>query len=169
MLEIENVRVNHHKVLLSKADFEATYKKIDSIKTALWECGNPFEWLDKEWMEKTYGKMDKEKGTFDTFNGDVTTLYAKGIEFNSNSHIVLFNTAFAKDNSLEILSHKILLDRKTTLEEFRKLFPNAEMEPMDTANEVRFRFYIKQDMDDAFLFFFKDGKLDSFCLWWLLC
>jgi hypothetical protein len=40
---------------------------------------------------------------------------------------------------------------------------------LDEKNEVRFRLLLDKNNEDAFLFYFKDGKLDSFTLWWVLC
>lgn len=167
-IEIKNSLINGHKVILLKNEFDAIYKKNDSIKTTLWECGSPFEWLDKEWMVKTYGVVNKE-GTFNRFNGEITTIYDKNIEFSTNNHLVLFDMAHAKNNSFKIISHNIILDENTTLEEFKKIFPNIEIENLENKNDVRARFYLGKDIDDAFLFYFKNGKLDYFTLWWLLC
>ena len=77
--------------------------------------------------------------------------------------------AFAKNNSFKIISHNITLDENTTLEEFKKIFPNIEIENLENPNYVKARFYLGKDEDDAFLFCFKNGKLDYFTLWWLLC
>ena len=168
-IEIKNVLVNGHKVILLKNEFDAIYPKNDSIKTTLWECGSPFDWLDEEWMIKTYGVENEEKGMFERFNGEITTIYGKNIEFSTNNHIVLFDMAFAQNNSFNIISHNITLDQNTTLEKFKKIFPNAEIENLDDKSEVRTRFYLGNDSDDAFLFYFKKGKLNYFKLWWLLC
>lgn len=168
-IKIENVLINGHKVILLKNEFDAIYPKNDSIKTTLWECGNPFEWLDKEWMIKKYGAENKEKGTFERFNSEITTIYLKNIKYSTNNHMVLFDMAFAENNSFKIISHHITLDRNTTLEEFKKIFPNTEIEKLANKNEVRARFYLEEKKDDAFLFYFKNGKLNYFTLWWLLC
>lgn len=168
-ITIKNVLINGHKVILSKAEFESIYTHIDSTKTQIWECGSPFNWLDTEWMIKTYGKEDRETGIFSKFNGEITTIYSKNIEFATNKHIVLFDTGFADNNSFKIISHNIILNKNTTLNEFRNKFPNSEMETTENLNVVRFRFYLKELNDDAFLFYFKDGKLNYFTLWWLLC
>jgi len=169
IIKIENVLINGQKVILPIEKFNSVYKAIDSSKTELWECGSPFEWLDSDWMTEKYGKVTKESGTFENFDGNITTLYGKQIEFNTNNHIVLFNTAFAKSNSIKILSHNIELNKDTSLKDFQKMFPKSEMEQLDNPGEVRFRFYVDKEVDDAFLFYFKDGKLDYFSLWWLLC
>ena len=168
-IEIKNVLVNGHKVILLKNEFDAIYAKNDSTKTILWECGSPFEFLDKDWMIKTYGNENKEKGTFENFNGEITTIYRKNIEFSTNNHIVLFDVAFAENNSFKIISHNIILDKNTTLEQFKKIFPNTEIENLESKNEVRARFYLAKNMEDACLFYFKNGNLDYFTLWWLLC
>ncbi|MBE8727814.1 hypothetical protein C4F50_23095 [Flavobacterium sp. KB82] len=168
-IEKENILINGNKVIVSKQEFESIYTKIDSTKTQIWECGSPFEWLDEKWMIKTYGQKTSDMGTFKTFNGEITTIYTQNIQFATNNHIVLFDTGFADQNSFKIISHNITLDKNTTLKEFRKKFPNAEMEKTENENEVRFRFYLDKVTDDAFLFYFKDGKLNYVTLWWLLC
>jgi len=168
-IEIENVLINDHKAILSKNEFDALYQKNDSAKTSLWECGNPFDWLDKDWMVKTYGEINKEKGTFERFDGKITTIYEKEIQFNTNNHIVLFEKALISSNSFKISNHNITLDKGTTLEGFKKIFPNTEIENLENRNEVRARFYLEKNSDDAFLFYFKNGKLEYFTLWWLLC
>ncbi|KAF2513588.1 hypothetical protein [Flavobacterium foetidum] len=168
-LEKENVLINNHKVILTKDEFESIYTHIDSTKTRLWECGSPFEWLDEKWMTKTYGKKNKETGLFPKFNGEITSIYSQNIDFATNNHIVLFDTGSADNNTFEIISHNIKLNKDTTVKEFRSKFPNIEMEKTDYPNEVRFRFYLNNQSDDAFLFYFKDGKLNYLTLWWLLC
>ena len=168
-MSIKDVLVNGHNMILSRRKFNSLYKKIDSSKTQLWECGDPFEWLDEKWMKATYGDKSEKSGTFQKYDGNVTTIFAKNIEFNTNNHIVLLNTAFAKSNSFEIPSHRIVLDKNTSVEDFRKTFPLAKMEKVEDPDEVRFRFYLKAPADDAFLFYFKNGKLNYLKLWWLLC
>lgn len=168
-LDIDNVLVNGNKIILSKKEFDDFYKNIDSTKTQLWECGNPLDFLDEKWMIETYGAINKEKGTFENFNGEITTIYGNDAEFATNNHIVLFDEAFAKSNSFKILSHNIVLDKNTTLESFKKTFPNAAIEKVENENECRARFYLDSEADDAFLFYFKNGKLNYLRLWWLLC
>lgn len=168
-LKIEDAEINGHKIILSQNEFDKIYPKKDSLKTALWECGSPFEWLDEDWMIKTYGKQNSNSGTFERFDGKITSLYTNNAEFNSNKHIVLFNSAVAHKNSFQIKSHHILLNQDTTIEEFQKLFPKLEKEITDQKNVSRFRISVDKNVDDAFLFYFKDGKLDEFVLWWLLC
>ncbi|MBV6879860.1 CHAP domain-containing protein [Epilithonimonas ginsengisoli] len=168
-LEIKDALVDSNNLILSKVGFEKLSKlKTDSTKTDLWECGNPFEWLDRPWMEKTYGKYNEKAGNFSNFNGEITTIYKKGIEYSTNKHIVLFDWAEAESHTFSIPSHHIILDKSTTLKDFRKLFPQLEAEQMSN-KDVRFRIPIDKDSDDAFLFYFEDGKLQNFSLWWLLC
>ena len=168
-IKIDDVLINNHKVILSKAEFESIDTHIDSTKTQVWECGSPFEWLDREWMIKTYGEKTSDMGTFKSFNGEITTIYTQNIDFATNNHIVLFDTGFADRNSFTIISHNITLDKNTTVEEFRTNFPNSEMEKTENPNEARFRFYLDKESEAAFLFYFKDGKLNYLTLWWLLC
>lgn len=168
-IDIENVLINGHKIILTKSEFDSHYKNIDSTKTYVWECGSPFESIDEKWMTKTYGKKNKEKGTFENFNGEITTIFCKDIEFSTNKHIVLFDRAFAQNNSFKIISKDVTLDKNTTLEDFKKTFPNIEMEELGNKNECRFRLSLIKDGDGAFLFYFKNGKLDYFNLWFVLC
>lgn len=168
-LNTDNVLVNGNKIILFKKEFDNFYKNIDSTKTQLWECGNPLDFLDEKWMIETYGPINKEKSTFENFNGEITTIYGNDAEFTTNNHIVLFDEAFAKSNSFKIISHNIILDKNTTLESFKKIFPNATTEKVENKDECRARFYLGPNADDAFLFYFKNGKLNYFTLWWLLC
>lgn len=168
-LAIKDAQVNNHAIILGQKEFNKIYTKIDSTRTILWECGNPLDWLDKDWMTKKYGPVNKDTGTFENFDGKITTIYGKEIEFDTNNHIVLFNSASAKNHSFQIPSHHINLNEKTTLEDFKKLFPDAEIEKLENPNEVRYRFYLDEKSGDAFLFYFKNGKLNYFTLWWLLC
>jgi hypothetical protein len=138
VIAIKDVLINGHEAILPMRRFNAIYKAIDSSKIALWECGNPFEFIDEAWMKKTYGNKNEETGTFENYDGKVTTLFGKQIEFNTNNHIVLFNTAFANLNSFEIPSHHILLNNHTSLDDFKKLFPNSAGEKLANSNAVRF-------------------------------
>lgn len=168
-IDTDNALVNGHKIILLKKEYDAFYKKNDSTETQLWECGSPFEWLDEAWMIKTYGPINKENGTFENFNGEITTFYTNDATFDTNKHIVLFNQANAKTNSFTIISQNITLDSNTTLESFKKIFPNVEIEKTEIDNECRARFYLSNDSEAAFLFYFKNQKLNYFQLWWLLC
>lgn len=168
-LKFEDIEINGHQIILSQHEFDKFYPEKDSVKTDLWECGNPFEWLDENWMIKTYGKQNSDSGTFERFDGKITSVFTNSAEFNSNKHIVLFNNADADKNYFKIKSNNILLNKNTAIEEFQKLFPTLKKEVTDQKNVVRFRISVNKDMDDAFLFYFKNGKLDKFVLWWLLC
>lgn len=162
-LALENVLVNGSDILLPQSKFEKLYPKMDSVKTELWECGSAFEWLDKEWLEKTYGK------DLANFDGKITTFYVNNAEFNSDKHIVLFNGAQSDRNDFEIKTHHIILNRNTTIDEFQKLFPKLKKDETDQKNVVSFRIPVSKNEDDSFIFYFKDGKLESFNVWWLLC
>lgn len=169
-LKIDEVEINGHQLIISENEFNTMYPtKKDSVKTELWECGSPFEWIDKDWMIKTYGQRNSESGTFEKFDGKITSIYTNNAEFNTNKHIVLFNTASTDKNSFRIKSNNILLDQNTTIDEFQKLFPNLKKEILDHKKELRFRISSGFEMEDSFLFYFKNGKLHKFELWWLLC
>ena len=168
-LKIENALINNNKIILEKKMFDELYPKRDSVKAEIWECGNPFNWLDDKWMTKTYGKYDQDRDTFGDFDGKLTSIFTQNARFDTNNHIVLFNSALSKGNEFKIKSHQITLNENTTLEEFQRFFPNLKKEELEHNNECRFRMGIEKDSDDAFLFYFENGKLKSFNLWWLLC
>lgn len=169
VLAIENVSINNHKLILPKSEFDSLYgTTIDSTRADIWECANPFVWLDEEWMIKTYGK-DKEMEDFARFNGKIATLFSKGRVFHTNNHIVLFERTPAKNNQFRILSHQIVLDQNTTVATFRKKFPDVAPEKTNDSDEPIFRIYTDNDRVDAFLFYFKNGKLDYMTLWFELC
>ena len=161
--------VNNHKVMISKEEFDKIYPKLDSTKTELWECGSPFEWLDKEWMTKTYGQKNEESGIYENFDGKITTLNYKNTAFITNKHLVIFNEGTTGNNTFSIISPKITLDKDTTVEQFKKMFPNVEMRSGEQPDEVNFFINTDRNMDDAFIFYFKNGKLHTVELWWLLC
>lgn len=162
-LKIENVQVNGNDIILPQEQFQKLYPKHDSVKTEPWDCGSPFEWLDKTWMEKTYGK------DLINFDGKITTFYTNNAEFISNNHTVIFSSAKSENNRFEIKSHHIILTRETTVEDFQKLFPKLKIENTDQKNIQRFSIPVGKEIEDSFMFYFKDGKLDNFNLWWLLC
>lgn len=162
-LKIENVQVNGNDIVLPQEQFQKLHPKKDSVKTEPWECGNPFEWLDKSWMEKTYGK------DLVNFDGKITTFYTNNAEFISNNHKVIFSSAKSGNNRFEIKSHHIILSQETTVEDFQKLFPKLKIEDTDRKNIQSFSIPVGKETEDSFMFYFKDGKLDNFNLWWLLC
>lgn len=168
-LAIENVLVNNHKIILDQQEFRNLYPKFDSIRTTLRECGHPLEWLDEKWMIKTYGEKDENVGTFARFDGKITRFSTGGSDFDSNNHLVIFDSGKAKGNTFKIISNQIILDENTTISEFKKFFPKIEMEETDEKNKLRFRLNTAENFDEAFLFYFKDGKLQYYTLWWLLC
>ena len=168
-ITLDNVMVNHHKLMMTKEEFDKIYPKLDSTKTELWECGSPFEWLDKEWMTKTYGPKNEESGIFENFDGKITTLNYKNTAFITNKHLVIFNEGTTDNNTFSIISPKITLDKNTTVEQFKKMFPNVEMRSGEQPDEVNFFINTDRNMDDAFIFYFKNGKLHTVELWWLLC
>lgn len=168
-LPLNNVLVNRNSILTPKEDFKTMYAKADSVKAEIWECGNPFEWLDKEWMAKTYGNYSTDKGTFGDFDGTVSSIYLGNSTYTTNEHVVLFDRTQMEGNEIFIKSHQILLTENTTIEEFQKLFPQIKKSETDVKNTFIFRIPLAKDNDDAFLFFFTNGKLNNVKLWWLLC
>ena len=168
IISVNDVLINDKKVLMTLKEFKS-FSQIDSTQVKLWECGQPFEWLDKEWMQRKYGKFDDTKGMFKNFDGKIKTLYVSNVEYISNDHLVLFNRASIASNTFKILSKNITVDSNTTIELFEKYFPQAKKESIENRSQCRFRLLLHRKNEDAFIFDFEDGKLKSITLWWLLC
>lgn len=117
-LAVDNFLVNGLKMIMTRNEFTANIKKTDSSSTDLCECGSPFEWLDKEWMIKTYGPEDEYAGTFKNFDSKITTLYFNDVEYNTNDHLYLFDQAETKNNKFTFKSHHLNLDKNTTVAKF---------------------------------------------------
>ncbi len=169
ILSIHDVSVNGQKILMSKESFNLTYNQIDSVIVESRECGNPFEWLDKKWMTKTYGEYNDQIGTFENFNSHISVFHSKHASFDSNNHLYLLNTAYADKNTVRINSNNIILTNQTTLAEFENLFPKAEKEILIDSKQVRFRLFTESEYDNSFLFYFENNRFLYVNLWWLLC
>ena len=171
VLEIEDLLINNHKLILPKSEFDLLYgTTIDSTRADIWECENQFLWFDEAWMIKTYDiDIDAEEIDFTRFKGKTTTLFSKGRVFHTNNHIVLLERVPAKNNQIRILSQQIVLDQNTTIATFRKKFPDVEPEKRNDSDGPVFRIFIDNDRVDAFLFYFKNGKLDYVTLWFEFC
>ncbi len=168
-LDLGGALVNGHPIVMSQEEFEKSYGALDSAKTDLWECGSPFGYLDDAWMAKTYGAYDTNRGEYKNFNGYLTTLFVNKASFASNGNIALFNEAGATGNTFEIAAAGIILNQNTTLEAFEKAFPKLKGYLLDSPQQYSYRLPIGAETEDAFLFEFRNGKLYSFQLWWLLC
>lgn len=168
-LPLEEIRINGHKPLLIKSDFDEIYPKKNEMKKFVWECGSPLDVLDKDWMTETYGAYDQEKGTFGNYDGQVTTITVRGARFATNDHLVLLIDAGSTQNKISIPSYRILLDSGTTTAEFEQLFPELRPEKTEDLKMHRYRIPLKINHPDAFLFYFKNGKFDHIDLWFLLC
>lgn len=168
-IPLEDVFLNNHKLYFNESKFKDLYNSIDSTKIQSWECGNPFEWLDEDWMYKKYGKNNDPREKFIKYNGTLKAIYTNKIIFNSNNHMVLFEYAELDKNSIIIKPFNIIFNNQITIDSFQKLFPKKEKEDGFQKDEFKFRFQLNNENDDAFFFIFKDGKLKAFELWWLLC
>jgi hypothetical protein len=169
VLSIDDVLVNGQKILMSKESFNFTYNQIDSTIVESRECGNPFEWLDKEWMTKIYGEYNDQIGTFKNFNSHISVFYSRHASFDSNNHLYLLNTAYADKNVVNIPSNNIKLTNQTSLAEFERLFPKAEKEILKDSKQVRFRLFTESEYDNSLLFYFENDRFIYVNLWWLLC
>lgn len=161
----EKVLINNHNYLLPKKQFDQIYPKLDSTRTAIWECGDPFEWLDVDWMTKTYGPKSKTSYEYENYDGYITSLYSKKIYFLTNKNKVLFFEMKMTGNNFKVKEHDIILTEATTKSEFEKMFPKAnKWDESDT-----YVMQLDNVYDAQFVFIFKNGKLDDIHLWWLLC
>jgi hypothetical protein len=168
-LPLHAILINGLKPMLPYRSFQKQYPKPERVRKTLWECGSPFNVLDQDWMIRTYGPYDQQKGTFDRYDGQITTLYVNGAEYATNDHMVLLVKADAVHNPVSIPSHRIVLNSQTSIKTFEKLFPNLRPEKTEDDEIIRYRIPIKPEYSDAFLFYFKSGKFDHVDLWFLLC
>jgi hypothetical protein len=168
-IPLDDVLLNNHSLYIDESKFNELYKIVDSTKIQPWECGNPLEWLDEDWMYKKYGKSSDPREKFIKYNGTLKAIYSNKIIFNSNGHKVLFEYAELDRNSIKIKPFNIVFNSELTIDSFQKLFPMKEKEVRELKNECKYRFQLNNEHDDAFFFIFKDGKLKAFELWWLLC
>lgn len=169
VLNIDDILINGQKILMSEDEFNLMYQQIDSVIVESRECGNPFEWLDREWMVKTYGEYDNQIGAFKNFNSRISVFYSNHCAFDSNNHLYLLNTVNANKNTVNIISKNILLTNETSLAEFESLFPKAKKEILENSFEVRFSLNTDFKSEHSLLFYFKNDKFEYVTLWWLLC
>lgn len=154
-LAIHEVRLNQHPILWDYNEF-INNSSIDSTSEELWECGNPFEWLDNEFMEKQ--EMEA-----------LIHHHSNNIEFITNGNKILPLHILVGNNKLYIPDKNITFDKNTTLESCMRTFPNIHAGKDEEGNE-RMDIPFSQYPDEGYWFFtFKNGKLYSVELWWLLC
>lgn len=168
-LPLNTILINGNSPQLTIHQFYKIYPRQSNVKKSVWECGSPFDSIDRDWMIKTYGPYDQQHGTFKNYDGQITTMSVNTAEYATNGHMVLLVNAASASNTVIIPSHRIKLNSQTKTAEFEKLFPNVRPEQTGDTSVVRYRIPIKHDYDDAFLFYFKDGKFDHIDLWFLLC
>ncbi len=169
-LDLDGVLVNGHPVLLSLTEFRQFYPKTDSAKAELWECGNPFEFLDSTWMTANYVNSADTVWKEGVNNSYVRTSYSSGAAFVSNGHLVLFEEAGMLRNEVTLVGTSLKLNGRTTLHDFEKAFPNIKQEEgCGNPEEARFRIYLSKSEGNSFNFRFEKGKLLTVTLWWHLC
>jgi len=168
-LSLNAILINGIKPMLSYKSFQKHYPKPERANKTLWECGSPFDVLDKDWMIRTYGPYNQQKGTFDRHDGQITTLYVNGAQYATNGHMALLVKADAVHNPVSIPSHGIFLNVQTSIEMFERLFPHLSPENMEDNETIRYRIPTEPEYDDALLFYFKNRKFDHIELWFLLC
>lgn len=142
------------QVKFNKNNFSLKYsylkkKKADSIVETYWECGNPFEWE---------GEM---------FN----YYYIQGARYVTNQKEAFLNHAnFIGNNQLSISDTDIVLNKETTLRDFRIIFKNLEIIEIEEGFAVyNITFNPSQPEDNWHFYFNKEGFLIAFYLDWWLC
>lgn len=149
-LPLKNVKFNGKSFRLKHSEIS---KNKDSIKQKLWECGNPFGWKGNE------------------FNH----IYSKGIEYVTNENeAVLLRASIIDNRELELLinSKKYIINSKTTIQEFKRLFPNSEISDFTDEGKgylmsVSFNTRVTEN---SWEFYFNNEKnLIKFSLYWWLC
>lgn len=169
VLNVDDILVNGQKILMRKDEFDQAYQRIDSIIVESRECGNPFDWLDREWMIQNYGEYNNQKGAFKNFNNHLSVFYSNNSSFDSNNHLFLLNTAYSDKNTVKIISKNIILTNETSMAEFERLFPKAEKEILENPINVRFRLCTDFESEHSLLFYFKNDRFEYVTLWWSLC
>ncbi|MFZ5551793.1 MAG: hypothetical protein ACOZCO_01660 [Bacteroidota bacterium] len=152
----ENASLNGKPFLLTQKKFFDP-EKPDSKQTEEYGCGSPFDWLDKEYAH------------------DSITVYQCGNrKYISNGNMYLLTEFEMSGNELYLDNGKIKLNESTTSEDFANYFLKpveiAERESkVNPDGDAEVRLYFKCNFDDHWIFVFKNGKLFSVKLWWLLC
>ena len=95
-------------------------------------------------------------------------VYFKGVNFEQlNDSLIFWSADFSSNKTLFLQSGSMRLDHKTTLEDFKKRFPEAVKNADKEEEEVWVRIgTAKQPTDDAFILTFnKEGYLMKFFYW----
>ncbi len=142
------------KVRFNKKPFKLKHlylqeKKIDSVVETLWECGNPFQW----------------KGEVFDYN------YVKGARYVTNQNDAFLDHAkFIGDNNLTFIDSQIIINKETTLKDFRVIFKNLKILEIEEGFAVyNITFNPSQPEDNWHFYFNKEGYIISFYLDWWLC
>lgn len=150
-LSLNNTSFDKHSLFQSRKEVR---DKIDSTVYKIWECGNPFEWMDEE-----------------ADNDSIYHLYQDGKEYITNgSHILLYK-AYFKNHRLLIKNKNVILSESTTLEQFKVLFPTSFTHWKHKSNEYdKLQVSFNQEVsEDGWRFYFKNGYLYKFELYWWIC
>ncbi len=157
-LSIESVKFNKKNMLFSLADLDS--KKIDSISYDLWACGNPFEWMDEKYPADS-----------------LRDIHIKGSRYITNENSVLLMSSIIKNNELKF-HNNIRINEFTTIDNFKKIFPRSyktfiRAKKLNPENYVEYDYinivFFKEQPSDHWIFYFKDGLLIKFELYWWLC
>lgn len=133
-------------------------KKRDSLVISLWDCGHPFDWKN------------------DTV--DFWSYHTGNLEYVTNKEDAILLSGKFKNNTLIQKERGISLTENTTLEEFGKIFPNPlnyfleekKLNPKSFENmDYLYVGFTSNQPEDHWVFYFKNGKLYSFELYWWLC
>lgn len=149
-LPLKNVKFNGKSFRLKHSEIS---KNKDSIKLKLWECGNPFGWKGSQ------------------FNH----IYYRGIEYVTNEkEAVLLKSSIIGNRELELLINgkKYIINSKTTIQEFKRLFPNSEISDFTDEGKgylISVSFNTSTTENSWEFYFNNEKKLIRFSLYWWLC
>ncbi|MGB1283806.1 MAG: hypothetical protein ACPG44_05005 [Polaribacter sp.] len=146
-LLIEQVKFNNTSFSLKYSDLKI--KKIDSLVNANWECGNPFGWKEET----------------------LKYVYIKGARYVTNEkNVYLSHVKFIKNNNLTIEKYDLVLNRKTSVNDFKKKFKNINVLEIDGGFAIYNIIFNPSQPEDNWLFYFNEkGYLIEFYLDWWLC
>lgn len=120
-------------------------------------CGSPLDWLD----------------TVQKARPVVTISYIDGMSFYENGNRYILEKTDMTRHSLVFPYRQLSLDRDTKLSDCAKLFPQAwcnAMRSSQSSDKNEFVLRVSYtNMDDCWVLHFRNGKLVSVDVWWLLC
>lgn len=137
--------------------------EVNGSDWAPWECGSPFDWMDSSYV-----------------HDGITSYFSEQGSYISNGHMVLLYEGLLEKGVLLLSDRNIRLTGETTLEEFAAIFPvsyrgTEEMRQrhpdccFDEYGDLQIHVFYSFLSEDGLVFSFRNGRLHSVLLRWLLC